>query len=176
MMCLISPWMTNILAIGKKRGCLNRMGKYENFASVHRDMRSLVRRIGGAWLLIYQFVLYFLILREDQLMTEQEKVTKLKEVFADKAFTEKVLGLETAEDVQAALKDKGIDLSTEEINGIQTDLAKQLEGGEEIGAEQLKNVAGGFIITAGIVGAVASCIGAGAGLTSMVHTVTNRRW
>lgn len=109
-------------------------------------------------------------------MTEQEKVTKLKEVFADKAFTEKVLGLETAEDVQAALKDKGIDLSTEEINGIQKDLAKQLEGGEEIGAEQLKNVAGGFIITAGIVGAAASVIGASAGLTSMVHTVTNRRW
>lgn len=30
-------------------------------------------------------------------MNEQEKVEKLKEAFADKAFTEKVLGLETVD-------------------------------------------------------------------------------
>ena len=78
-------------------------------------------------------------------MNEQEKVEKLKEVFADKAFTEKVMGLETVEEVQTALADKGVELSVQEINDIRDALVKQMESGEELDSKELKTVAGGLI-------------------------------
>lgn len=108
-------------------------------------------------------------------MSKEEKNQKLQEVLADKAFAEKLLGLETAEEVQAALSDKGVEFSTQEINDIRQGVIKQLEGGEELAPEQLKNVAGGIVITTavGIVSGIVSIASAGAAKT---HDWTRGRW
>lgn len=76
-------------------------------------------------------------------MTEQEKAKKLQEVFADEAFAEKIFALETAEEVQTALKEKGLELSAQEIGDIRDALVNQTESGEELDPEQLKKAAGG---------------------------------
>ena len=108
-------------------------------------------------------------------MNEQQKVEKLKEIFADKAFAEKVLSLDTAEEVKKELDAKGLELTVEEIGEIQKSVAKQLESGEEMDPEQLKNVAGGFgIITALIVDAI--IIAASGAAAAGVHRATRRRW
>ena len=108
-------------------------------------------------------------------MNEQEKVEKLKEVFADKAFAEKVFGLDTAEAVQGALAEKGVELSVQEIVGIRDVLVKQQESGEEIAPEQLKSVAGGIVISA-VVGIILGAIGATASTASATHTISGGRW
>ena len=95
-------------------------------------------------------------------------VEKLKEVFADEAFVKGLFELESAAEVQAALKEKGVELTEEEILGIR-DLLTKVESGE-ISAEQLESgelpdelleqVAGGSVLlTIGIVAAVVANVG-----------------
>ena len=103
-------------------------------------------------------------------MNEQEKAKKLQEALADKAFAEKVLGLETAEEVQSALRDKGVELSVQEICDIRKGLAQQLESGEEIDPEQLKNVSGGFLLLGMGIAAILGMVGIA------VHNGTRKRW
>lgn len=98
----------------------------------------------------------------------------IKEVFSDKEFVESLLGMETAEEVQAALKEKDLDLSIEDIKGIQKALTAQETN--ELSEEEMENVAGGFVITAGIVSAIAGVVSATAGTGSFVHRVTRGRW
>lgn len=87
-------------------------------------------------------------------------IERVKEVFADEAFAKSVFELETASEMQAALKEKGIELSEEEITSIQDALMKvktgeitkeqiekwsvQLENGE-LSEEALEMVSGGLI-------------------------------
>ena len=87
-------------------------------------------------------------------------IERVKEVFADEAFAKSVFELETASEIQAALKEKGIELSEEEITSIQDVLMKvkngevtkeqiekwsvQLENGE-LSEEALELVSGGSI-------------------------------
>ena len=78
-------------------------------------------------------------------MTEQEKAKKLQEVFADEVFAEKIFALETAEEVQTALKEKGLELSVQEIGDIRDALVNQTESGEELDPEQLKKATGGIV-------------------------------
>jgi predicted ribosomally synthesized peptide with nif11-like leader len=98
----------------------------------------------------------------------------IKEVFSDKEFVESLLGLETPEEVQTALKGKDLDLSIEDIENIQKALTAQENS--ELSEEEMENVAGGFAITAGIISAVAGVIGATAGSGSFVHNVSRGRW
>ena len=98
-------------------------------------------------------------------------IEKMKEVFSDEAFVKNLFELETVAEVQAALKEKGVELTEEEILGIRDLLAKMESG--EISAEQaeqwskqaesgelpdevLEQVAGGEII---IMAAVTITIG-----------------
>lgn len=108
-------------------------------------------------------------------MTDQERVKRLEEIFADQEFTRKTLEMETAEEVQQALKDKGVDLSVEEINGIWKGVMQQLESGEELGKEQLKNVGGGV---AGILifGGICTAITAAATAIGYTDKKTRGRW
>ena len=82
--------------------------------------------------------------------------------------------METAEEVQAALKEKGLDLSIDDILKIQKTLTSQENG--ELSEDEMENVAGGFAITAGIVSAIACVIGATASGGTFVHTFTRGRW
>ena len=54
---------------------------------------------------------------------------KIKEIFADEALVKGLFELETAAEVQAALKEKGVEMSEEEILGIRELLIK-VESGE----------------------------------------------
>ena len=60
-----------------------------------------------------------------------------KAAFADEAFVKNLFGLETAAEVQAALKEKGVELTEEEALSIREFLAKVKSG--EISAEQLES-------------------------------------
>ena len=63
-------------------------------------------------------------------------IERLKEVFLDEAFVKSLFELETVAEVQAALREKGIELTEEEILGVRDLLIKVEEGG--ISAEQLE--------------------------------------
>lgn len=100
---------------------------------------------------------------------------KIQEIFADEAFVNAVTQMETAEEVQAALQEKGLELTVADVEKIREAVMAQAEDGE-LSDGDLGEVSGGFAITAALIGCIASCIGAAAGVTSMVHNVTNRRW
>jgi hypothetical protein len=98
---------------------------------------------------------------------------KMKAVCADKEFVKSLFEMETAAEVQAALKEKGVEVTEQEILAVRDILAKvesgdisvkQLESGE-LPEEMLEHVAGGlaigwvFLIIAGIAGVGGTGIG-----------------
>ncbi len=97
----------------------------------------------------------------------------IKEVFSDEAFVKSLVELESAEEVQAALKEKNLDFSLEDIAEMQTALAKRVN--DEIPEDELENVAGGFAISATLI-AIGSVGAALFSTGSFVHEVTRRRW
>ena len=111
---------------------------------------------------------------------------KMKEVFSDEAFVKSLFELETAAEVQAALQEKGVEMTEEEILGIR-DLflkvaegelsAEQLESGE-LPEELLEQVAGGSILlTLMGVGTVVGMIATAASFVNgIVKTATGRSW
>ena len=71
---------------------------------------------------------------------------KIQEIFSDEEFVVSLLKLETPEEVQAAVKAKGLELSISDIEWIK---ARLLSGKtDEFSAEELEGVSGGFCITA----------------------------
>ena len=127
---------------------------------------------------------------------------KMKEVFSDEAFVKSLFELDSAAEVQAALKEKGIEMTEDEILGIRDLLAKMESG--EISAEQaeqwskqaesgelpdevLEQVAGGEIIIMAAVtitiGTILKWIGIGAavgaaagGVAAGAIDAVERRW
>lgn len=104
-------------------------------------------------------------------MSEQQ----IQELFSDEAFVTSILEMETPEEVQAALADKGLELSLEEISSIQNTLNTN-EG--ELSEDELENVAGGIAITTVICGLIIGGAAASGGfnLGKAVHRWTRRRW
>ena len=68
--------------------------------------------------------------------------SKIKEVFADAVFVKELLGLESAQSVQQALKEKGIKATIEEILQLRDVLAKTADG--EMSLEEMDTAAGGL--------------------------------
>ena len=124
-------------------------------------------------------------------------IERLKEVFLDESFVKSLFELETVAEVQAALREKGIELTEEEILGVRDLLIKVEEGG--ISAEQLESwaaqaedgelpeemlelVSGGLLISSLLIGiaittaatgvAVGTTVGIGAGVVSAIKN----RW
>ena len=124
-------------------------------------------------------------------------IEKMKEVLSDEAFFKSLFELETVAEVQAALREKGIELTEEEILGVRDLLIKVEEGG--ISAEQLESwaaqaedgelpeemlelVSGGLLISSLLIGiaittaatgvAVGTTVGIGAGVVSAIKN----RW
>jgi len=101
----------------------------------------------------------------------------LKKVLADSDFTKSLLNMENPEDVQAALKEKGVDITLEEINTIRKALEQQENG--ELSDDDLEDVAGGSLTIAAALG-IAAIIGASVGgaikLGEKVTEWTRRRW
>ena len=59
---------------------------------------------------------------------------------------ESLVKLEKPEDVQAAFKEKGVELSLDEINKIKTLMGKINEDSSELSDNELDNIVGGFDI------------------------------
>ena len=73
----------------------------------------------------------------------------IREVFSDETYVKNLFKSESWEAAQASLKEKGIDLSVEEIKNI-VNKAKAAEEGE-LSDDELENVAGGIEVLFGIV-------------------------
>ena len=118
---------------------------------------------------------------------------KLNAIFEDKAFVETLFAMESVAEVQAALKEKGVELTEEEILGIR-ELLTKVESGEvtlehlkqldegELSEELLEQVSGGILLIGSaivitkvacmIAGAVAGAAGAGVG----TYFAIRNRW
>lgn len=100
---------------------------------------------------------------------------QIKELFSDETFVASILEMETPEEVQKALSERGLDLSLEEINTIQNSLSNEEE---ELSEDQLEEVAGGFAVTTLVCGLIIGGAAAGGAfsLGKAVHGWTRRRW
>lgn len=108
----------------------------------------------------------------------EEKLTKLQaKIEGDQTFAEKLIALETPEEVQNLLKAEGLDFTFEDINMLREALLKTLSKGEngELSDADLEEVAGGFAVLT-LIGVIAGCIGAACGAGNFVHNVTRGRW
>jgi len=101
---------------------------------------------------------------------------KIKEIFADQAFAKSLMEMETAAQVQAELKKKGLDLSEKDVMKMRDEIVKHVENGtkpEELSLDQLDDVAGGSVtLCVGIAIATfvgAAVIGTGAGALSRLR-------
>ena len=69
---------------------------------------------------------------------------KFMELLNDQEFAEKLMALDEAADVQALLKDNGVELSLEDIETLRKSLNTQLSSAEgELDEDALEGVAGG---------------------------------
>lgn len=74
-----------------------------------------------------------------------DKFEKLAQLMADEAIAREVLYIDSPEDVQKYLADKGVDLSIEEIQEWAGEINKAMAS-EELDADDLDSVAGGIVI------------------------------
>jgi hypothetical protein len=65
---------------------------------------------------------------------------KIEEIFSDKEFVKELVAMKDNAAVQAALKEKGLDLTEEQIAAIRESMTKKTS---ELSAEQLEQVSGG---------------------------------
>jgi len=102
---------------------------------------------------------------------------KIKELLTDSEFAASLMELETPEEVQSALKAKGVELEIADIEAVRQALLSGSEG--ELGDDELENVAGGSLTIMAALG-IASIIGAsvagGIKLGDAVNKWTRRRW
>ena len=102
---------------------------------------------------------------------------KIQEVFSDEAFVTTLFEAETAEEVQALVKEKGLEISLEEIEAIKSQLAK-VNSGEGLSADELDDVAGGAIIAIpGLVSPIAPVLPINLPIMITPHIINPRqRW
>ena len=119
---------------------------------------------------------------------------QIKAVFSDEAFVMEFLALETPEEVQAALKEKDIDMTESEIVDLRDEIIKQAQKAEEDGAlslDQLDEAAGGVapalimvtattLVAVSVVGTAAAAAGIGLAIGGIAKGIgslfQNRRW
>ena len=115
---------------------------------------------------------------------------KIKKIFADEVFVKGLFELETAAEVQAALKEKGVEMSEEEILAVR-DLLAKMESGEisveqaeqwskqaesgELSDEMLEQVAGGLAGTTILAIYVGVFVG-GQVLSAGIASIIAHRW
>ena len=108
----------------------------------------------------------------------------IREVFSDEAFVKGLFALETPQEVQAALNEKKIELSIEEIVKTRQLLVRSAENGGVLSDEELQEVSGGFVVSgaliigiAGILAGIGIVVGAGvAGAAWGTDAATGGSW
>ena len=102
---------------------------------------------------------------------------RLQKVLSDEGFAEDLLELETPEQVQAAFREKGIEISIEQIISLRSALIKELEKAEannaELSVEDLDDVAGGYAWATPLTSTILR-FALNAGVA--VHKLTRGRW
>jgi len=99
---------------------------------------------------------------------------RIKEVFSDKEFLAELISMEIPEEIQAALAEKDIEFTIDEICTMKKMVEKGIEkaaAGEELSEEEMEKVAGGnplLIIPIALVVVFGSAYG--------VSTATRGRW
>ena len=85
---------------------------------------------------------------EKKILSENDinRLGNIKDALKDNNFVESLVKLEKPEDVQAAFKEKGVELSLDEINKIKTLMGKINEDSSELSDNELDNIVGGFDI------------------------------
>lgn len=73
-----------------------------------------------------------------------DKAALLEKLLSDEDFASTLVAMQSAEEVQVALKGKGLDLSIEEINNLAKALNEASASDKDLTAEELDSVAGGF--------------------------------
>ncbi|MEN1761409.1 MULTISPECIES: Nif11-like leader peptide family RiPP precursor [Anoxynatronum] len=104
----------------------------------------------------------------------EERMMLLKQKLeADEQLVEKLMQQETPEEVQALLKENGVDLTIEEINTVREALLKAMERSEEgeLSEEDLEEVTGGVFLISMIL-----AIACAAGLTQLTMSANGKRW
>ena len=110
---------------------------------------------------------------------------RIKEIFSDEAFVTSLLKLETPEEAQAALKEKGLELNNDEILAFRDMLMKTLEKAQKNGGvlsiEDLDEAAGGVMISqaaAQVVSRVVPVVAVtvAAGVSTAISFLTRGRW
>ena len=110
-------------------------------------------------------------------MDHKELEEQMKQALSDKGFAESLIAMETPEEVQTALQEKGIGLSLEDISTIRQLLENGTEG--ELSEDELETVAGGsltVLAALGIASLIMACVGGTVKLGDKVNTWTRRRW
>ena len=87
----------------------------------------------------------------------------IREVFSDEAFVKGLFALETPQEVQAALNEKKIELSIEEIVKTRELLVRTAENGGMLRDEDLQEVSGGFVVSGAVIIGIAGIL-AGIGI------------
>ena len=123
---------------------------------------------------------------------------KMKEIFSDEAFVKSLFELDTAAEVHVALKEKGVELTEEDILAIREFFAK-VESGEisveqlekwvaqaesgELSDELLEQVSGGSLTALGVaalvilgVCGVAILGGMAACVSALIYECSGRHW
>lgn len=112
----------------------------------------------------------------------------IRSTFEDEAFVQFLLTLETPEEVQAALREKKIDFSVDEIKKIRELIVQSAESGKELSEEDLTAVVGGcdpfFVPTALAIMGIALAVSGGAilgggtitGVASLILVATKVSW
>ena len=107
---------------------------------------------------------------------------KAQEIFSDEEFVVSLLKMETPEEVQAAVKTKGLELSISDIEWIKARLLSGKTG--ELSADDLENIAGGYSPLLAFGGGMAASFleginllrNAAGGLGNGLINVSNSRW
>jgi hypothetical protein len=101
---------------------------------------------------------------------------QIKEIFSDKTYVQTLFELDTAEEVQASLAEKGIELSTTEITTLLDSLQKYAEADGELSEDDLETVTGGLIGTICVLIWSAFMLLGFAGLADHNARAARRRW
>ena len=98
---------------------------------------------------------------------------KIEQIFSDEVFVASLLNLDTAEAVQAALQEKGVTLSLDEICQVRDGLVAYANG--ELSEAELEQVAGGIVVTT-LIMIILGVISGTCAAVSGVHEATKGRW
>lgn len=102
---------------------------------------------------------------------------RMRELMQDEKFASLLMELETAEEVQTVLEEKGISLEIEDIRAIQNMILNSADG--ELADDDLESVAGGSLTimsAIGIASVISASFGGAAALGDGVDRWTRRRW